>query len=198
MGRPKSFDRGTALDAAVDLFWERGYERTSIDDLVNRLNVSRPALYREWPTKHELWLEALDQYRAAGHAAFTEELAARPADAAVIVRKRLFQLVADDASDDLARGCLVVNATCEQATADSQTKLRVADSMERLERSLTEALTAARDAGTIDHNNPAALARTIVVIIQGLRVVAKARPGPAAVDGVIDEVVSAMKVRGSE
>ena len=59
MGRPRGFDEATAVDAATALFCERGYDGTSVDDLVRALGVHRGSLYQAFGSKRGLWLRAL-------------------------------------------------------------------------------------------------------------------------------------------
>ena len=63
MPRPKSFDRDEVLEQAMNLFWDSGYRATSIQDLENHLGINRVSLYREFGSKHDLFLAALDNYR---------------------------------------------------------------------------------------------------------------------------------------
>ena len=62
MARHKEFDPDVALDRALELFWERGYEATSMADLVDHLGIGRASLYATFGSKHELYLKALDRY----------------------------------------------------------------------------------------------------------------------------------------
>src|SRR5690349_24968801 len=63
MPRPKSFDQDTVLDQAVQLFWERGYEATSMADLEAHLGLGRQSLYNTFGDKQALFLKALERYR---------------------------------------------------------------------------------------------------------------------------------------
>ena len=68
MARTKEFDQEQALDAAMNLFWERGYEATSIQDLVEATGVQRQSLYDTFGSKHELFLQSLMRYQTLdGH-----------------------------------------------------------------------------------------------------------------------------------
>ena len=62
MARTKEFDPGAVLDAALELFWLRGYEATSMADLVDHLGVGRASIYATYRSKHDLYLKALDRY----------------------------------------------------------------------------------------------------------------------------------------
>jgi TetR/AcrR family transcriptional repressor of nem operon len=66
MPRPKSFDESAVLDRAVQLFWQRGYEGTSMSDLEEHLGLGRQSLYNAFGDKHELFQKALQRYREWG------------------------------------------------------------------------------------------------------------------------------------
>ena len=68
-GRPRAFDMDKALDAALDLFWRKGYEGTSIADLTKAMGINPPSLYAAFGGKETLFHQALDRYEAA-HAVF--------------------------------------------------------------------------------------------------------------------------------
>src|SRR5438093_12545846 len=63
MPRPKSFDEDVVLDQAVELFWERGYDGTSLADLEAHLGLGRQSLYNTFGDKQALFLKALERYR---------------------------------------------------------------------------------------------------------------------------------------
>jgi TetR/AcrR family transcriptional repressor of nem operon len=62
MARPKAFHRDEALDRALAVFWRKGYEATSVADLVKALGVNRASLYTTFRDKHALFLAAFDRY----------------------------------------------------------------------------------------------------------------------------------------
>jgi TetR/AcrR family transcriptional regulator, transcriptional repressor for nem operon len=63
MARHKEFDRDEALRKAMEVFWSRGYEAASIEDLVKHMGINRQSLYDTFGHKHALYLKALDRYR---------------------------------------------------------------------------------------------------------------------------------------
>jgi AcrR family transcriptional regulator len=77
VGRPRGFDPETALDAAVDTFWRHGYESTGLTELTVAMNISRPALYREFGDKAQLFRRALDRY-IAQNMAYVDAAFAKP------------------------------------------------------------------------------------------------------------------------
>lgn len=174
VGRTKEFDVADALDRAMRLFWSKGYEATSMSDLVEATGVARAGLYATFGGKHELYLKALDAYAAARDPALVARLA-RPGPALPAV----FSLINDYAGVDETRaGCFVVNAAIERLPADARAALTVEASWSALEAALTAAFSRARAGGELsDQADPAGLARLVLVLLQGLRVVGRGRPG---------------------
>lgn len=192
MPRPKSFDPDTALDAAMNLFWEKGYETTSIDDLSEALGVTRPAIYRQWGSKQGVYLDALEHYRMTEPRAFIKRLQSNPENALEILRDRLVEIVQQAEASERYRGCFVVNAVAERALSDEATRHQVSEALRGLEVRIATALRAAAEADLIETDDPDALARYFVVVIMGLRVVGKARPTTEALSGVVDQAMTAV------
>src|SRR6202048_610400 len=92
MGRPRSFDIDGALDRALQVFWRKGYEGTSLSDLTKAVGVNRPSLYAAFGGKEALFRKALDRY-LNGPAAYTQEALKEPTARAVV--ERLLQGAAD-------------------------------------------------------------------------------------------------------
>ena len=170
MARTKEFDPDVALGAAMDLFWRRGYEATSMQDLVDHLGIGRASIYATFGSKHELYLRALDRYVARSDGR-SLELLSRPGPALPAVRQFVRLFLTEALSDD--RGCLVTN-TAVECPRDEPSARRVEFSWNGLETALTGALTRARDQGELAAGkDPHALARFLVTFMQGLRVMAR-------------------------
>ncbi|MGW2189368.1 TetR/AcrR family transcriptional regulator [Streptomyces sp. NPDC001719] len=178
MARTKEFDPDAALQSALELFWERGYEATSLADLVERLGIARASLYATFGSKRELYLKALERYGEQSDPRIVEELS-QPGPALPAVRA-LVRRFADEATcDDLRRGCFVTNTAVELAAHDPAAARRVGESWQGLETALVSALMRARAQGELPAGrDPVALARMLMVLMQGMRVVGKADPGP--------------------
>ncbi|MFI1178755.1 TetR/AcrR family transcriptional regulator [Streptomyces sp. NPDC020799] len=178
MARTKEFDPDAALQSALELFWERGYEATSLADLVERLGIARASLYATFGSKRELYLKALERYGEQSDPRIVEELS-QPGPALPAVRA-LVRRFADEATcDDLRRGCFVTNTAVELAAHDPAAAHRVGESWQGLETALVSALMRARAQGELPAGrDPVALARMLMVLMQGMRVVGKADPGP--------------------
>jgi AcrR family transcriptional regulator len=106
MGRPREFDTDEALDRALEVFWRRGYEGTTIPGLTEAMGINRPSLYAAFGNKESLFRRALDRY-AEGPAAYVREALDEPTARAVAERLLggAVELLTDPRNP---RGCLVV------------------------------------------------------------------------------------------
>src|SRR5712664_3335201 len=83
LGRPRSFETGKALDAAMKVFWCKGYEGASLSDLTKAMDINRPSLYAAFGNKEQLFRKTLDRY-AKGPAACVHEALDQPTARAVV------------------------------------------------------------------------------------------------------------------
>jgi len=123
-GRPLSFDRDAALENAMHVFWERGYEAASIADLTHAMGITPPSLYTAFGDKEKLFLEAIERYALGPGSAGPRALAEEPTARGAIERWLR------EAADELTRpchpkGCMVVMAAtnCSVAAERVQTAL---------------------------------------------------------------------------
>ncbi|MET7699765.1 TetR/AcrR family transcriptional regulator [Streptomyces sp. NPDC005485] len=182
MARTKEFDPEAALQAALELFWQRGYEATSMSDLVERLGVGRASIYATFGNKHELYLKALERYQQARDPLLLRELS-QPGPALPAVRA-VVRRFADEAATEGKRltGCFVTNTAAELAPHDPAAARRVEHSWDHIETLFHSALVRAQAQGELAADrDPLALARMLLVLLQGLRVVGKASADPARV-----------------
>jgi TetR/AcrR family transcriptional regulator, transcriptional repressor for nem operon len=179
MARTKEFDPDAALEAALELFWRRGYAATSMADLVEHLGIARASIYATFGGKHELYLKALDRYKQNADPAIVE-LLSQPGPALPAVRSVVHRYAEQCQADGRRRGCFIVNTAVELAPHDASAARRVEASWTTLETALTSALTRARAQGELPGDkDPAALARFLLTVLQGMRVIAKGEPDPA-------------------
>lgn len=170
--RPKEFDPDQIADAAMQVFWQRGYAATSIQDLVEGTGLSRSSLYNAFDSKHGLYTCALKRYQEQSNANIT--LLAQDAPAKALVRQLLLRIVDDELDDTQRLGCLAANAALEVAGQDPVVAELVAQNFRRVEAALERLLRRGQAEGDIDPGkNPAALASFVVCTVQGLRVLGK-------------------------
>lgn len=176
MARTKEFDPDVALQKALELFWERGYEATSMADLVEHLGVARASIYATFGGKHDLYVKAFERYLQTRDPDVVEALS-QPGPALPAIRSLVEAYAEESLCDERRRGCMVVNAAVEVMSRDPQVARRVEASWDALEIALTSALTRARAQGEISGDkDPRALARFLLVMMQGMRVLGRAHP----------------------
>jgi AcrR family transcriptional regulator len=105
-GRPRSFDPETALDRALRVFWEKGYEGTSLSDLTQAMGINRPSLYATFGDKEELFRKVLDRYRDGPAAYVLKAMKEKSAKAAI--EKMLYGTVEELSNPRNPKGCLLV------------------------------------------------------------------------------------------
>src|SRR6201993_1326600 len=106
VGRPRAFDIDKALDRALQVFWRKGYEGTSLSDLTKAMRINRPSLYAAFGNKEALFKKAIDRY-VEGPGAFVRDSLAQPTARAVA--ERLLRGTIELATDSRnPRGCLIV------------------------------------------------------------------------------------------
>lgn len=122
-GRPLAFNQEEALDAALNVFWSRGYEGTSMAELTEALGINKPSIYAAFGNKEELFRQALARY-VSGPAAFVTEVK-KQATAYQVVESFLRQAADFFTSKETPNGCLIVQAalTCGQNSSVIQQEL---------------------------------------------------------------------------
>ncbi|MEU7342961.1 TetR/AcrR family transcriptional regulator [Streptomyces bacillaris] len=194
MARTKEFDPDAALQSALELFWRRGYEATSIADLVEHLGIGRASIYATFGNKHELYLKALDRYAEGRDAVLLAELS-QPGDALPAVRAVVRRFAAEAVADDVRlKGCLVTNTAVELAPNETASARRVESSWDHFETLLHSALVRAQAQGELaEGRDPRALARMVLVLLQGVRVVGKASGDTARVRDAVEQALSLLE-----
>ncbi|MFJ4500052.1 TetR/AcrR family transcriptional regulator [Streptomyces sp. NPDC088864] len=191
MARTKEFDPDAALQAALELFWRRGYEATSLSDLVEHLGIGRASIYATFGSKHELYLKALDRYAEMRDPALVAELS-QPGPALPAVRAVVRRFAAEAvAPGSRLNGCFVTNTAAELSPHDPAAARRVETSWEHVETLLHSALVRARAQGELpEDRDPQALARMLLVLLQGVHVVGKASDDAARVRDATEQALT--------
>jgi AcrR family transcriptional regulator len=168
MARPKAFDVDLALDAAIGVFREHGFEGSSAGMLVEAMGIGRQSLYDTFGDKWDLYCAAVRRYTQVEVTAHCAALrsAARPIDG---VRAMVRRLVAE-----ARRPCLGVGSICEFGrTRDALTKIHAAAD-HVLQAAVTQRLAEARQAGEIAADiEPATAARFLTASFAGIRIAAR-------------------------
>ena len=168
-GRPREFDIDQALDAALDVFWRKGYEGASLPDLTAAMGINRPSLYAAFGSKEELFRRVIARY-VEGPAACVRKAIDEPT--AQAVAERLLNASIDVVTDPRnPRGCLLVQgalACGEAAESIREQLLAQRQGTEAAVRRRFELAQAERDLPA--DSDPAGLARFIVTVMRGIAV----------------------------
>jgi AcrR family transcriptional regulator len=169
MGRPRSFDINAALDRALQVFWRKGYEGTSLSDLTKAVGVNRPSLYAAFGDKKALFRKVLDRY-LTGPAAYTREALKEPTSRAVI--ERLLQGAADlNTAPRNPGGCLMVQGALVCGEAGDSIRQELVGCRAAGEAALRRRFQHAKSEGDLPADtDPADLARYLATIIYGMAV----------------------------
>jgi TetR/AcrR family transcriptional repressor of nem operon len=192
VGRPREFEREVVLDRAMQVFWKRGYEATSIQHLVDRMGIQRGSLYDTFGDKRGLFFAAIDRYDRVVTAKLLAALDDPRGKDAI---RRFFRLKVDLAMEPgRPRGCLVTNSATELASRDRGTASRVGGVLTKIEAAFHGAVVRAQKAGELEPTrNPRALARFLTSSAQGLSVMAKTFPERAVLEDIVKVILAALE-----
>jgi TetR/AcrR family transcriptional repressor of nem operon len=184
MARPRKFDEEAVLDAAVQCFWSRGYEATSVRDLIEKMGITGASLYNAFGDKRALYQRALDRYvedSIADRIRRCESLA--PYDA---IAGFFDEVISRSLCDHDHKGCMLVNAALDVAPHDPGFQKVVAAVLIRIEGFFRRCVKTGQADGTITKSqSPEDLARHLLGVLLGVRVLARVRPERALLEGVV-------------
>jgi TetR/AcrR family transcriptional repressor of nem operon len=190
--RPRSFDEEQVIDRAMELFWTRGYEATSVCDLTAELGVHPGSLYRTFGDKHALFLRALARYRDSQARALAPALLAG-GPVLPRIRAALVGFIELAAEQEKPRGCLAANTVGELLPGDKEAASGVADVLSDVEDGFLQGLCAAARQGEIPGTvDLPGWAAALTMLVQGLQVVAKTDPDPRRLVRGVDAALLAL------
>ncbi|MBV6738717.1 TetR/AcrR family transcriptional regulator [Priestia megaterium] len=190
MARNKEFDEKEALRRAMELFWRQGYEKTSMQDLVNYMGVHRRSIYDTFGDKHTLFIRALSHYVEEMDVRFksniTSELTVKQA-----IRK-VFEMVIYP-TDKHQKGCLTVNTAVELSLLDQEVAEKITETFIKTETLLFDLLKHGQEQGEIpEHYDIKGLSKFIHNSLVGIRVLAKTTNDKKELETIIDMNLSAL------
>ncbi|AYG61132.1 TetR/AcrR family transcriptional regulator [Rhizobium jaguaris] len=185
MARPREFDEEAVLLLAVERFWEHGYEATSIRDLAAVMGLTSASIYNTFGDKRSLYRRALDFYvdHSFGDRVgrFEGNLPPRRA-----IEAFFNEIVARSLEDTKRKGCMLVNSALEVAPRDPEFQRVVANVLVQVEAFFRRCIEAGQRDGTISNGQSADdMARMLLGMLLGIRVLARTRPERALLEGLI-------------
>lgn len=193
-GRPRSFDRAEALERAMRLFWERGYEGASVADLTAAMGINSPSLYAAFGSKEALFREAAAMYDATQGEpmarALTEAPTARAAVEAIL--RANAELCADPANPG---GCMIVLAAATGAPAHAAVRESLAENRRASEQALRQRLDAAvREGELARRTDTASVAAFYTTVVHGLSIQGRDGASREELTRIVDAAMAAWNV----
>lgn len=168
MGRSREFDENVVLQKAMELFWKQGYEKTSLNDLVEHMGIHRRSLYDTFGDKHTLFLKAMDFYQEL----IRNNILAGVSKAET--PKQAIQFIFDfiiEGYEDKQWGCLTVNSATELALMDNEIKESTERIFMQTEQLLADLVRKGQQAGEISSAyDPEILSEVLHNTLHGIRV----------------------------
>ena len=177
----------------MELFWEKGYETTSVQNLVDRMGINRFSMYDTFGSKHELFVRAIERYREVIVATVLTEL--EDSEQGIGSIRAYFSMLVDHLSSSKGKmSCLVVNSLAERAAHDGEIEECVRRNITKLEKALKKAVERAQNRGEIGRERDSQdLAEYLVTNVIGLNVLAKAEPHRDRLERNVEIIIGALR-----
>src|SRR5271170_8378850 len=198
MTRPREFNEIAAVQSAMNCFWQRGYEATSMRDLAASMGMSAPSLYNAFGDKQRLFARALELYLDCNARDRLRRLeSSLPPKQAI---HRFFAEIVDHSVNDRERkGCFLVNSALEVAPHQSDLAAVIAKQFGEIEGFFKRCIRAAQADGTapsgVDANDTA---RLLLGVLLGIRVLARSTPKRSLLEGVLRPALALLDLPGQK
>jgi len=193
MSRHAEYDRSAVIAQATAVFWDRGYGKTSVGDLVDATGLQPGSLYAAFGNKKGLFLEVLDQYNRS-FITRVRQLRAEEGASIGKINGLLRQMVDEAAAGHADRGCLNVNALLEMSRHDAEIANRLHGYNAELRKAVAWIVKDAQAEGDVPADrNANELATFVINNIWGMRVMCKSRPDRGSLEAIATGVVCALR-----
>ncbi|PEQ92409.1 TetR/AcrR family transcriptional regulator [Bacillus cereus] len=193
MARLREFDEEKALDAAMQLFWEKGYAATSLSDLTAKMEIQKPSLYSAFGDKEGLFEVALRRYTNL-HAANIRTKLQNEQSVKEAIRMFFENLVEEEYKKEFSKGCFCINTMVELAPHNEKFEVLTREHQMYLAVIFQEFIMKGIRSGELQSDlNAKALAQTLVTSLIGLTVLMKSRPERSVIDNSVSIIVSLVK-----
>jgi TetR/AcrR family transcriptional repressor of nem operon len=197
MARPREFDEEDVLEAALQCFWARGFDKTSVKDLIDNTGLTAASLYNAFGDKRALYERALENYvegSIADRIRRCQRLAPRDA-----IQTFFAEVLKRSLGDRERKGCMLINAALEVAPHDPDFRKAVGGVLTRIEGFFLERLRAGQADGTVTRSLSAEdHARHLLGVLIGVRVLARVRPEPRLLEGAVRVALAALERPNTE
>ncbi|MBS9462814.1 TetR/AcrR family transcriptional regulator [Flagellimonas sp. 389] len=190
MPRTKQFDEKEVLQKAMELFWEKGFHATSIQDLVSCLSINRASLYDTYGGKEELFNQAFQHYRTT-NGAIVRTLFEKENSVKKGLKVLFDKAIQQSVQDECKKGCFVVNTATELIPGDETIHKALMDNTENSQKLFIDYIQKGIDAGEIPSSkNAASVGLMLFTLYNGLQVLAKIETDPDKYRSMVEEGLS--------
>lgn len=189
MARPREFDEQAVLDAAIQCFWARGFEATSMRDLIDCMGITSASVYNAFGDKRSLYRKALAHYLESsfGERVVRLESTLAPRQA---IETFFVEIIDRSMADALHRGCMMVNSALEAVPDAPDAQEIIDDFLTRAEAFFFRCVEAGQADGSISRSQSATdFSGLLLGVLLGIRVLARARPQRPLLESVIRPVL---------
>ncbi|WP_311769025.1 TetR/AcrR family transcriptional regulator [Listeria immobilis] len=187
----KQFDEQIVLNKAMHIFWEKGYEKTSMQDLVDYMGIHRRSIYDTFGDKHELFLKSLDCYEFRLNQIINQQV---KQDMTIKEKLETLFLSVSSVNNESPKGCLIVNSAAELSLLDEPIKKKIQELFDKSEMYLYQLLVEAMNKGEISKNkNLQELACYLHNAWVGIRVLAKTTNDQTKLPTIVKTTLSIIK-----
>ncbi|MFT3824317.1 MAG: TetR/AcrR family transcriptional regulator [Chitinophagaceae bacterium] len=192
MPKDKTFNEEEVLQKATELFWTKGYNGTSMDELTQATGLSRSSIYDSFGNKYNFFNKSIRYYQQQQLDAVEKVVGKHNSPLKKI--KALFQYAVEDILQDKQRkGCLVVNTTTELANVDKEVAALVLDNMNGMEAMFAGWIKAGQQQGEINTTfSPQAIARFLYNGYSGLRVIGQTKQDKKTLEDIVKVTLSVL------
>ena len=189
MARQEEFNREEIITKAMQVFWEKGYNGTSIQDLVDVTGLNRSSIYNSFGSKQNLYRASLEQYEDQSNKVFQWALlrSSGPLDA---IKTILKSAIADPNEDEQGKGCFILNSKMELGSNDMELRQWLLKNQDKSIKLFKDLVTEGQAEGQINSSlSPEVIAYSLFNTFQGLRLTGILTHDPEILKNIIDNAI---------
>lgn len=189
MARTREFEINEVLDKAIQLFWMQGYEKTSMQDLVNYMGIHRRSIYDTFGDKHTLYMKALQRYESTQNKKM-RFLVDRQEPVKELIRQFLESSIRKEGEP---QGCLIVNSGVELGVLDPEVASLVEDSYSKMEELLYDLVQTGQQRGELKASlEPEVVSQYLLNAWLGLRTMVKTATDQRKLSNIIQTILNTL------
>lgn len=192
MPRTEEFNRDEAIAKAKQVFWAKGYNGTSMQDLVDATSLNRSSIYNSFGSKMDLYRLTLEQYKLESQQLF-EEVKAADKNGLESIGVVFLYAMKNIFSDTENKGCLLINCNTEMGNQCDYLNGFLEKNYQKLHEHFLELVIEGQQDGSINkHQDPSSMAHYITCAFQGFRITGLNNKDPKVLKGIIQNILKTL------